>query len=110
MKIVHVSHKDIEGGAARAAYRIHHALRCHGIDSRMQVIKASAGDRTVDRPDFLGPNTINSLRNFMGDSLSKVLHTENRVLYSSAILPSGWPQRLNKSDADVIHLHWVADR
>ncbi len=108
MKVVQVSLKDIEGGAARAAYRIHHALHRHGIDSRMQVIKASAGDWTVDRPDFLGPNTINSLRNFMGDSLTKILHTENRVLHSSAILPSRWPQRLNQSDADVIHLHWVA--
>jgi len=47
MKVVQVNYSDIDGGAARAAYRIHHALRRHGVDSRMHVSCASAGDWTV---------------------------------------------------------------
>jgi glycosyltransferase involved in cell wall biosynthesis len=108
VKVAQVNYYDIEGGAARAAYRIHHALRRHGVDSRMHVMSASAGDWTVQKPDLRRINTISSFRKFLGGSLTKVLRTENRILHSPAILPSRWPQRLNRSDADIIHLHWVA--
>jgi glycosyltransferase involved in cell wall biosynthesis len=108
MKILQVNYFDNYGGAARAAYRIHHALRRHGIDSKMYVNRASAGDWTVQKPDVRGLNAINSFRRFLGASLTHVLHTESQALLSPAILPSRWPQRLNRLDADVIHLHWVA--
>ena len=107
MKVVQVNYFDIYGGAARVAYRIHHALRRHGIDSQMYVSRASAEDWTVWKPDSLVINAMNSIRQHLGASLTHVLRTESRALLSPAILPSRWPQRLNKSDADVIHLHWV---
>ena len=37
MKILHVSTYDIEGGAARAAYRLHKSLLQIGVDSKMLV-------------------------------------------------------------------------
>lgn len=108
MKVAQVSFSDISGGAAQAAYRIHHALRRHGVDSRMYVNSASAGDWTVQTPYVRGKETIDALRHGLGASLTKTLHTENQILHSPAILPSRWPQRLNQLDVDVIHLHWVA--
>ena len=102
-----VNYSDIDGGAARAAYRIHHALRRHGVDSCMYVINASADDWTVQRPDVWGMATTTKLRRLLSELLNNSLRTENPVLHSSAILPSRWPERLNRSDADVIHLHWV---
>jgi len=107
MKVVQVNYFDIYGGAARAAYRIHHALRRHGIDSHMYVSRASAGDWTVWKPDSFVTNAMNSFRQHFGASLTHVLRTESPTLLSPAILPSRWPHRLNKSYADVIHLHWV---
>ena len=50
MKVLHLSYSDINGGAARATYRIHHALRKEGIDSRMWVNKLSSEDWTVEGP------------------------------------------------------------
>lgn len=50
IKIIKINFSDIAGGAARAAYRIHHALRSDGVDSRMQVVKATSGDWTVTSP------------------------------------------------------------
>ncbi len=47
MKVLQLNYSDIHGGAARAAYRIHHALRAHGVDSTMWVDVAEAGDWTV---------------------------------------------------------------
>jgi glycosyltransferase involved in cell wall biosynthesis len=39
--------------------------------------------------------------------LSKTLKTDNPIIHSPAIVPSRWSKRLNASDADVIHLHWI---
>jgi glycosyltransferase involved in cell wall biosynthesis len=107
MKVVQFNCSDINGGAGRAVYRIHHALRRHGIDSRMQVSSANAGDWTLQKSDLRGINAINSLRNFLSGSLINVLRPGNQAPLSIAIFPSRWPQQLNKSDVDLIHLHWV---
>jgi glycosyltransferase involved in cell wall biosynthesis len=37
-----------------------------------------------------------------------MLNTTNPILHSPAFLPSNWVKRLNSSDADVVHLHWIA--
>lgn len=108
MKVAQVSYSNIDHGGSRAAYRIHHALRRHGIDSRMYVIRAGADDWTVRKPDLRGARAINSLRNFLSGSLNRLLRTASGDPLSSAIFSSRWPRRLNQSDADVIHLHWVA--
>lgn len=50
MKVLHLNHSDNNGGAARAAYRIHHALRDAGVNSTMLVNMADAGDWTVVGP------------------------------------------------------------
>ncbi|MFN4261982.1 MAG: glycosyl transferase, partial [Gemmataceae bacterium] len=50
MRVLHLNHSDILGGAARAAYRIHQAVRSAGMDSRMRVDVAASGDWTVQGP------------------------------------------------------------
>jgi glycosyltransferase involved in cell wall biosynthesis len=35
------------------------------------------------------------------------MKTDNKILHSPAIFPSSWSKQVNKSDADIIHLHWV---
>jgi glycosyltransferase involved in cell wall biosynthesis len=47
MKILHLATHDNFGGAARAAYRQHLALRRHGIDSRMLVRHKHSNDADV---------------------------------------------------------------
>ena len=47
MKILIVNTFDIEGGAARAAYRLHSALLENGVDSQMLVESKSSDDFTV---------------------------------------------------------------
>lgn len=109
MKVVQVNYSVADGGAARAAYRIHHALRRLGVDSRMFVNSAGAGDWTVQTPGGKWTKWFIKCRQEpWAGLLTKTFGTENRVLFSPAIFPSGWSQWLNKSDADIIHLHWVA--
>ena len=108
MKILTINNSDIEGGAARAAYRIHHALRNQGEDSQMLVNKAKSGDWTVSEPNGKLNRKIAKLRSRFGSLLTKTLKTNNKILHSPAHVPSRWHQRLNQSDADMVHLHWVA--
>ena len=107
MKVLTINHSDINGGAARAAYRIHHALRGHGVESKMLVTHATAGDWTVEGPQGKVAKALAKIRAPLADLLSKTLKTGNPIIHSPAIVPSRWSELLNASDADVIHLHWV---
>jgi glycosyltransferase involved in cell wall biosynthesis len=108
MKVVHVNHSDIGGGAGRAAYRIHHALRLLGVDSRMYVVSASAGDWTVETMGGAWLSKIDMLRPFLGASVAKILRMGRKGRYLPAVIPSRWPKLLNNLNLDVIHLHWLA--
>ncbi len=109
MHVIQLNHSDINGGAARAAYRIHHCLRAAGIDSRMWVNKALAGDWTVQGPLSKREKFSAALRGHIGGQLRHLPRTGNPIIHSPAILPSRWVKRLKDSDADIAHLHWVAD-
>lgn len=108
MQCVHFSHSDSGGGAARAAYRIHHALRRHGIDSMMCVNSANSGDWTVQGPVGKVAKLVVRVRPQAAALARALLRTENSILHSPNILPSAWSRRFNSSGIDVAHLHWVA--
>ena len=108
MKVVHLNSSDIGGGAARAAYRIHHALRDADIDSCMWVNKTTVVDWTVEGPSSKLAKGLALIRPHSARPLVKMLNTTNPILHSPAFLPSNWVKRLNSSDADVVHLHWIA--
>jgi glycosyltransferase involved in cell wall biosynthesis len=106
-KVIHLSHTDITGGAARAAYRIHHSLRGVGMDSRMLVDKATSGDWTVEGPTTRVGKALAAVRGIAVRPLVTSLKTGNSIIHSPAILPSQWVKRINARDADIVHLHWV---
>ena len=107
MKVLHLNYSDINGGAARAAYRIHRALRSSGICSQMLVNVAASGDWSVQGPTRKWAKAIGRIRPQLATPLLKLLRTGNPIIHSPAVLPSRWPERINASDADVVHLHWV---
>ncbi|MBY5267712.1 glycosyltransferase family 4 protein [Spiribacter salinus] len=107
MRVIHLNHSDISGGAARAAFRIHHSLRDAGVDSRMWVNKATAGDWTVDGPPTKVAKALAAVRGHAARPLVKTFKAGNPIIHSPAILPSQWVKRINASDADIVHLHWV---
>ena len=107
MKIATVNHSDINGGAARAAWRIHNALRQSGADVSMYANQVSSGDWSVSGPNGKLAKALCRLRPLIGSIANCLLKTSNPILHSPAILPSSWPKRLNDSDADIVHLHWV---
>ena len=107
MKIFSVSRSDINGGAARAAYRIHHSLRSSNIESQMFVNDAASSDWTVQGPTSKQAKALGLIRPQLAMPLCQLLRTSNPIIHSPALMPSRWPERINASDADVVHLHWV---
>lgn len=107
MKVYQINTFDLEGGAARAAYRIHGAVHHYGIDSTMCVNLAKAGDWTVKGPATKLAQGLALLRSPVGGVFSKLLKTEDYGFHSPALLPSNWPKKLNSSDAELVHMHWV---
>jgi glycosyltransferase involved in cell wall biosynthesis len=107
LKVFLLNQSDINGGAARAAYRIHHALRDSGLDSRMLVNVGASGDWSVQSPRRQIGKAKGWLRTELATPWRRLLSTCNPVIHSPAVVPSRWPQRINTSDADVVHLHWV---
>ncbi len=107
MKVVHLNYSDSLGGASLAAFRIHKALRAHGVYSRMFVNSACSGDGSVTGPERRIERLTTLLRPLPANLVMKCLKTDNKNLHSPAIIPSFWHRRLNRSDFDIVHLHWI---
>ncbi|QWE24995.1 glycosyltransferase family 4 protein [Polynucleobacter sp. AP-Elch-400A-B2] len=107
MKILHINHSDTQGGAARAAFRIHDSLLAAGITSRMWVNQSFSGDWTVHSPQSYWDRFMIRAKSFLGAQVQKLHTTNNRVLHSSAVFNSRWVSLINNSDFDVVNLHWV---
>ena len=107
MKVLHLNRSDISGGAARAAYRIHHSLLEYGLDSTMWVNHSSSGDWTVDVPLSSIEKAIVRINPHLASLFVKSLKTKNKILHSPAVLPSPWVKYINQSDFDIVHLHWI---
>jgi len=108
VRILHVNHSDGDGGAARAAYRIHRSLVGAGCDSCMRVIDQRSDDATVQGgpPDRTGPIGRYLRRRLAGLPL-RGFSTANLIFHSAAWPDSGLGRELNATVADVLHLHWL---
>ena len=107
MKIVHLSYSDISGGASRAAYRVHNMLIKNGINSFMWVDQKKTENETVFSPDAKISKFLNSKRQHLRFPINKILKSNLFGMHSPSLLPSKWLKKINNSDADIIHLHWV---
>ena len=107
MKIIHLSYADIVGGAAKATYRIHQAQRKNGINSQIFVNKKLSKDVNVFTPRNIFNKFFIKIRPHLIQPLRKTLFTKNNILHSPNLINSVWYKILNKTDADLINLHWI---
>lgn len=108
MKVLHVNTSDNEGGAGRAAYRIHSALRASGIDSHMLVLhKGTASDHVHKTPNPLR-RAIHSVQWAISYRLMRLQRTpDNQEAHSLSLFGAGLTDWINSSDYDLVHLHWL---
>ena len=108
MKILIVSTLDIEGGAAKAAYRLHQSLLHEGIDCRMLVQNKKSDDYTVIGPSSKMEMMVNIARPTL-DRIPLMFYTQRQqVEFYPAFLPfSNTVKRINQINPDIVHLHWI---
>lgn len=106
MRVLHLCYSDLDGGAARAAYRLHQAQRRAGIDSQMLVIDKRSDDPHVHTVSALSRIRIRCAAVFCRLLLRRQ-HTPNTVWHSLNLVPSGLPRYIEALQPDVINLHWL---
>lgn len=109
MQVLMLNTTDIEGGAARAAYRLHQGMQMINVNSRMVVKAKTSDDFTV-----LGS----------GDKKEKIRHKLCSMIdylplrlypqrlsspWSVGWAPSGIENRISQMNPEIVHLHWLGD-
>ncbi|MGO3406063.1 glycosyltransferase family 4 protein [Marinomonas sp.] len=108
MKILIVNTSDIQGGAARAAYRLHQALLVEGIDSQMLVQSKLSDDFTVYEPVSKIRKGLAKLRPHIDSFPVRFYKKQSKTLFSPGWFPfSDIVSRINQINPDVVHLHWI---
>ena len=107
LRVLAMNHSDTQGGAARAAYRIHNAVRLLGVDSILRVNQKVLQDSTVQGPKTKFGRFLAKLYSGMGQLLIKPFKSNPAIYQSIALMPTRWAARLNVSQHDVVHMHWV---
>lgn len=107
MKILHLCSSDLDGGAAKAAFRLMKAQRRSGLDSRMLVQSKRGDDASVTAVGSVFKGLLR--RNL--DQLRLTLFYKNRTaMFSPASIPlRSLKKHIAEFDPDVVHLHWVCN-
>lgn len=105
MKILHLCYSDGMGGAAVGAKRLHLAMKSCGVDSRLLVVNKTTDDEHVIG---MGRNRLsNSFRCRFNEKVSGLLTSENPVVRSLGVLPTGTHKVINSLGADIVQMHWI---
>lgn len=107
MKILLLSTDDIQGGAARAAYRLHQGLQGVGVTSQMLVKEKSSPDPRVIAPITKLAQGIAKTKQTFADLPLKFYSQRQRTTFSAQWLPDTVVSQVSKIAPDVINLHWI---
>ena len=109
MRILIVNTSDIQGGAARAAYRLHKALLVREVDSHMVVQSKSSDDYTVHGPSTNYYKVMAKVRPILDSIPVRRYHKRTKTSFSPSCVPyAGLVDKINSLKPDVVHLHWIA--
>jgi hypothetical protein len=108
MKILVISHSDISGGAAKAAYRLHKGLRNSGINSQMIVSRKITDDFTVLGPETNFQKTMAIFLPVIEKFITDILGKFKKGMFSPGFTKaSKIIKRINLIKPDIVHLHWT---
>jgi len=109
MKIALFNYSDNDGGAARATQRIHFSLINQGINSTLYVEKKTQSNNSIK----LNPNSNSNKSIFtlfkakLVSKLLKIFSFDFNSYKSIALTDSKWPDFINNSSVDIVHLNWI---
>jgi glycosyltransferase involved in cell wall biosynthesis len=111
MKVLHLNHSDSIGGAAKFSQRLHNSILSIGEDSYMCCSSVKLQNERIFRVNPVMPKNLSLLKAKAAqtlDSKVQLLERTNIKSFKSA----GWfgavsADWINRSDFDVINLHWI---
>lgn len=106
MKVNIISHTDKSGGASRAAYRLLKSLNKKKIKTEMIVSRKLTDDYQVKSASKFKQN-LSSIINIFSRYIQSKQKTKNPILHSSNFFGSNVFNMIQKSNADIINLHWI---
>lgn len=108
MKILHVNAGDSHGGAARAAHRLLVAQRRAGMDSHLLVLHRGDEAPYVHAPIGRSARLLQRVKRGLSEALLRQQQSpSNPVVHSANVFDSGLGTWINRSDFDIVNLHWV---
>ena len=105
MNTLVLSTSDIEGGAARAAYRLHQSLRTIGVNSQMLV----RSKFSVDRAAIAHRTTLAKLGPSLDSLPLKLYPNRDRAMFSPQWFPDAIAPGVARLAPDLISLHWICN-
>ncbi len=103
-----VNVSDIQGGAARATFRLHSSLVLEGIDSYMLVDNKTSDDYRIIGPPSILDKIIIRIRHSLDRLIVKFYKNRDAHIFSPSWSPfSRIIQRINEINPDIVHLHWI---
>lgn len=110
MNILSINTRDIQGGAARAAHRLHLGLHSSGIEASMLV-----QHKEIDSASIIGPKSQLAKLDRTVRPFLEHLPTHLYSHFVGAPWSTGWVPNLffnialAKQKPDIVHLHWVCE-
>lgn len=109
MNVLLISTFDVQGGAARAAFRLHQGFQSINVNSQMLVQTKHSDSKTViGSPATSGiGQVIAGSRLTLGQLPLKFYPHRDRSLSSPQWLPDNIASKVAQVEPDVINLHWI---
>lgn len=105
MKPLLLSTSDLDGGAARAAYRIHQGLQAIAVPSQMLVRTKLSADKTV----IAQKSAVAKLGAPLNSWPVQLYRNRDRTMFSPQWFPDLVAPKVAQIDPDLINLHWICN-
>jgi glycosyltransferase involved in cell wall biosynthesis len=107
MNVLILNFSDVEGGAARAAFRLHLGFHKIGLPSQMLVQNKRSDDRNVIAAPSKLANKFEEIRETVYNVPLRLYPRRNPGIFSTQWLPDSLLSKIQKIDPDIINLHWI---
>ncbi len=102
-----INTNDIQGGAARAAYRLHQGLQNMGVNSKLLAANKLTDDETVIAPQTPISKGITKLKPTLDTLPLQFFSHCHSSPYSIQWLWDAVPAKVAQIQPDIINLHWI---
>ncbi|ACL64003.1 glycosyl transferase group 1 [Anaeromyxobacter dehalogenans 2CP-1] len=107
MRVVHVSTSDSQGGAARAALRLHRGLRDAGVDSSMLVRERFLNEPEIVRLRGRAARLLGSGGAVAERVTGRLYPHHAPVMFGASWVPDLVAREVRALRPDVVNVHWV---